>query len=64
MSIGLHIALALIFLVPASVLGDDERSTVYRKAAGFVLGGLFQGGLMFGIIQYLLRRPMAGPHGG
>jgi len=64
MSIGLYVALALIFLVPASVLGDDGRSTASQKVAGFLLGGLFQGGVMFGVVQYFLRRPMSGPHGG
>lgn len=56
MSVGLSMALALVFLVPASALGDAGRSTVSRKVAGFVLGGLLQGGLMFGIIQYFLRQ--------
>ena len=64
MSIGLYVALALIFLVPASVLGDDGRSTASQKVVGFLLGGLFQGGVMFGVVQYLLRRPMSGPSGG
>ena len=64
MSIGLNMALALIFLVPASVLADDRRSTESQKVAAFVLGGFFQGGVMFAIIQYVLRRPVSGLPGG
>ena len=60
MSIGLNMALALLFLIPASVLSDDGRSTVFRKVAGFVLGSTLQGGVMFGVVQYLLRRPRSG----
>lgn len=64
MSIGLYIALALIFLVPASILGDEGPSRVSHNVVGFVVGVLFQGGVMFSIIQYVLRRPMSGPPAG
>ncbi len=64
MTIGLNMALALLFLVPASVLGDDGRSTMLQKVTGVLLGSILQGGVMFGVVQYLLRRPMSGPHGG
>lgn len=64
MSIGLNIALVLIFLVPASILGDDGQLTVSHRVAGFVVGVSVQGGVMFSIIQYLLHRPMSGPHPG
>lgn len=64
MTIGLYMALAFGFLLPAAVLGDDGRSTVFQRSAGFVLGVLLQGGIMFGIIQYLLLRPMSGSFGG
>lgn len=63
MTIGLNMALALLFLIPASVLSDDGRSTVPQKVAGFVLGSTLQGGVMFGVVQYLLRRPLSGPQG-
>ena len=49
MSIGLLVALSLIFLVPACVLGDDGRSPASQKVAAFLLGCLFQGGVMFGL---------------
>ena len=55
MSIGLYIALALIFLVPASILGDEGPSRVSHNVVGFVVGVLFQGGAMFSVIQYVLR---------
>lgn len=64
MSIGLNIALALLFLIPASILGDEGQSRVSHNVAGFVFGAVFQGGVMFTIIQYVLRRPMSGPHAG
>ena len=64
MTIGLNMALALLFLVPASVLGDEGRSTMLQKVAAVLLGSILQGGVMFGVVQYLLRRPMSGPHGG
>ena len=49
MSIGLYVALALIFLVPASILGDDGQSTLSQKVVAFLLGGLFQGGVSVGV---------------
>ena len=60
MSIGLHMALALLFLIPAIVLSDDGRSALSRRVAGFVLGSILQGGVMLGVVQYLLRRPTSG----
>ena len=60
MTIGLNIAVALLFLIPAGVVSDGGRSTVSQKAAGFVLGSTLQGGVMFGVVQYLLRRPTSG----
>jgi len=64
MSIGLNMALALVFMVPASVLGDEDQATVSQKIVWFVVGVLFQAVVMFGIIQYLLRRPTSGPYAG
>ena len=64
MSIGLLVALSLIFLVPACVLGDDGRTPASQKVAAFLLGCLFQGGVMFGFIRSFLRRPMSSPDGG
>ena len=60
MSIGFNVALALLFLIPATVLSDYGRSTVSRKVAGFVLGSTLQGGVMFGVVQYFLRRTASG----
>ena len=54
MSIGLYVALALIFLIPASIFGDDGRSRVSQKVAGFLLGSLLQGGVMFGVVLYFV----------
>lgn len=64
MSIGVNMALPLIFLVPAGVLGDDGRSTVPARVAAVALGGVLQGAVMFGIVQYFVLRSMSGPQGG
>jgi hypothetical protein len=51
MTIGFYFALALVFMIPASLVGDDRQSTVRGKAAGAVLGAVLQGGLMIGVIR-------------
>lgn len=61
MSIGLNVALAVIFLVPAIIVADYGQLRLSLKVGGFVLGVLFQGAFMFGIIQYLIHRPISGP---
>jgi hypothetical protein len=57
MTIGGSLVVALIFVIPASLVADGGRSTAFQKAAGAVLGGALQGGLMIGVIWYVLSRP-------
>ena len=65
MTIGSRIALALVFLLPASIIGHTARSrNVSHQVAGFVCGVFLQAGVMFSVIQYFLRRPMSGPPAG
>jgi hypothetical protein len=64
MTVGLYMALALFFLIPALVVGDDGRSTMGQKMAGFAVGSIVQAGVMFVAIRYLLQRSMSGPDGG
>ncbi len=55
MSIGFDIALALMFLIPASIVGGGGQLKVSHKVAAFAVGILLQGGVMFSIIQYRRR---------
>lgn len=61
MSIGFDIAMALMFLVPASIFGGDRQSKASHHVAAFAAGILLQGGVMFAVIQYLSRGSVYGP---
>jgi hypothetical protein len=64
MTIGSGIGLALVFLFPASIIGHAAQSRrVAHQVLAFVVGVFLQAGVMFGVIQYILRRPMSGPPG-
>jgi hypothetical protein len=56
LTIGPFIGIALVLLVPATLLADAGLTSGLRRVVAFLLGLVLQAGGMFAVIQAMLRR--------